>query len=216
PVIPPTPARVARMLATVRRPPAEVVAVLAPRDTPATLEALAINAVMAGCLPEYFRVLVAAVEAIGQPEFGLGAVSTTTCGTALFCLVNGPVRQQIDLNSSYGVLGPGWRANATIGRALRLVVLNVAGAVPREISQSTMGTPGRYTLCAGEFEERSPWTPFHVDRGFEATDSAVTVIAVTGTLNIVASSKTAEELLIQVAHSIDVSGTNDMARGAAE
>src|SRR5262249_5461854 len=84
PVIPPTPARVARMLASVRRAPAEVVAVLAPRDTPATLEALAINAVMAGCLPEYFPVLVAAVEAIGQPEFGLGAVSTTTCGTALF------------------------------------------------------------------------------------------------------------------------------------
>jgi hypothetical protein len=213
PIIPPTPERVDRMLSAASRPRTEVIATLPPRDTPATVEAVAINAVMAGCLPEYLPVVLAAVEAMSQPEFDLQAVSTTTSGPAILCLVNGPIRQPLKINSSYGVFGPGWRANATIGRALRLIALNVGGAIPVEVSQSTMGFPGRYTMCVAEFEERSPWQPFHVENGFAATDSTVTIIAATGMLNLYATNKTAEGLLVQLAHSMDATGLSDMQGG---
>lgn len=213
PVIPPTPERVDRMLGVVDRSRTEVIATLAPRDTPATLESIAINAVMAGCLPQYFPVVIAAVEAISQPDFGLQAVSTTTSGPALLCLINGPIRQSLNVNASYGVFGPGWRANATIGRALRLIAVNVGGAVPGEVNQSTMGFPGRYSMCVAEFEEQNPWEPFHVEKGFATTENTVTLVAATGMLNILATHKTAEGLLTQFAHSMDATGLSDMQGG---
>lgn len=177
PVVPPTRERVARMLDGTRRPASEVIGEMPPNYGRVTVEKLAINAVMAGCRPDYLPVLIAAAECACDPRFNLHGVATSTHFSAPLIVVNGPVRGRIGLNSSFGVFGPGWRANATIGRALRLLMLNVGGARPGEISMSTFGHPGRYTYCIAENEEASPWPPYHVARGFTATTSAVTLFA---------------------------------------
>ena len=127
PVIPPTPERVAAMIAGASLPAEHIVAELAPRNGIATIEKIAINAVMAGCLPSYFPVLIAAVEAIVQPQFNLLGIQTTTNPVAPFLLINGPIRHKIDINCGSGALGPGRRANATLGRAIRLILLNIGG-----------------------------------------------------------------------------------------
>ncbi len=177
PVVPPTRARVERMLAGTRCERATLIGELPPNYGRATVEKIAINAVMAGCRPEYLPVLLAAVEAACDPAFALHGMSTSTHFSAPLIVVNGPVRARIGVNSSFGVFGPGHRANATIGRALRLLMINVGGARPGETSMSTFGHPGRYTYCIGEFEEASPWTPLHVERGLAPGQSAVTLFA---------------------------------------
>ena len=177
PVVPPTRERVARVLAGTRREPAALLGELPPNYGPLTVEKLAINAVMAGCRPEYLPVLVAAAECACDPAFNLHGVATSTHFSAPLVLVNGPVRSRIGLNASFGVFGPGFRANATIGRALRLAMINVGGARPGEISMSTFGHPGRYTYCIAEHEEASPWPPYHVSRGLAPGTSAVTLFA---------------------------------------
>ena len=214
PVIPPTVKRVEKMLATVPRHPSEVIAKLAPRYGEATLERIAVNAVMAGCRPEYFPVVVTAVEIMGQPEFPLLPINTTTNPVAIMCLVNGPIRSQLNINCSFGMLGPGWRANATIGRAIRLVQLNIAGSIPGRTTMSTQGSPGRFSMCFGEFEEKSPWPPYHVDLGFEPGDSTVTLGAVTGTTATSdTSSKTADDLLITLSGTMEWSGVQSLRYG---
>jgi hypothetical protein len=177
PVIPPSRARVERMLAASARARDHLVGEVAPNYGRATVEKIAINAVMAGCRPEYFPVVLAAVEAACDPSFNLHGVSTSTHFSSPLIVVHGPIRTQIGLNCSFGVFGPGHRANATIGRALRLVMINVGGVRPGETSMSTFGHPGRYTYCIGEHEEVSPWPPYHAGRGLTAADSAVTVFA---------------------------------------
>ena len=177
PVIPPSRARVERMLAAGARARDHLVGEVAPNYGRATVEKIAINAVMAGCRPEYFPVVLAAVEAACDPSFNLHGVSTSTHFSSPLIVVHGPIRTQIGLNCSFGVFGPGHRANATIGRALRLVMINVGGVRPGETSMSTFGHPGRYTYCIGEHEEVSPWPPYHAGRGLTAADSAVTVFA---------------------------------------
>ena len=177
PVVPPSRARVDRMLGGTTRDPQELVGEVAPNYGRATVEKVAINAVMAGCRPEYLPVVLAAVQAASDPAFNLHGVSTSTHFSAPLIVVHGPIRGRIALNCSFGVFGPGHRANATIGRALRLVMINVGGAKAGETSMSTFGHPGRYTYCIGEHEEASPWPPYHVDRGLAKTDSAVTVFA---------------------------------------
>ncbi len=177
PVIPPTRERVERMLAGTGRDRSELVGEVPPNYGRATVEKIAINALMAGCRPDYLPVVLTAVEAVCAPAFNLHGVSTSTHFSAPLILVNGPVRQQIGLNCSFGVFGPGYRANATIGRALRLIMINVGGARPGETSMSTFGHPGRYTYCIGEHEEVSPWAPYHVERGLSPDQSAVTVFA---------------------------------------
>jgi hypothetical protein len=178
PVVPPTRTRVDRLLAGAPdRAPDELVGLIPPNYGRATVEKVAVNAVMAGCRPEYLPVLLAAVEAVTDPAFNLHGVATTTHYAAPLLLVNGPVRAAIGLNSGAGVFGPGFRANATIGRALRLCLVNLGGARPGEISMSTFGHPGRYTYCIAEAEEASPWPPFHVERGFRADESTVTAFA---------------------------------------
>ena len=177
PVVPPSRERVERMLATTVRARDEVLGELPPNYGRATVEKVAINAVMAGCRPEYLPVVIAAVEGASDPAFNLHGVATSTHFAAPLILVNGPVRARIGLNSSFGVFGPGYRANATIGRALRLLMINVGGARPGEISMSTFGHPGRYTYCIAENEEASPWPPYHADRGFAAETSTVTLFA---------------------------------------
>lgn len=177
PVVPPTRDRVERMLAGTARDRAELVGEVAPNYGRATVEKVAVNAVMAGCRPDYLPVVLAAVEAACDSVFNLHGMSTSTHFSAPLIVVNGPIRGRIGLNCSFGVFGPGYRANATIGRALRLVMINVGGAKPGETSMSTFGHPGRYTYCIGEHEEASPWPPYHVERGFRPDESAVTVFA---------------------------------------
>ena len=163
PVVPPTRERVARMLSGTSRDRTDLVGEVAPNYGRATVEKIAVNAVMAGCRPEYLSVVLAAVEAACDPAFNLHGMSTSTHFSAPLILVNGPIRPRIGLNCSFGVFGPGFRANATIGRALRLVMINIGGVRPGETSMSTFGHPGRYTYCIGEHEEETPWTPYHVD-----------------------------------------------------
>lgn len=179
PVIPPTPERLAPFLAAVDRDPNDVVAVMPPRHGPATVSGIAANAVMAGCLPEYFPLVLAAVEAINDPGFPLATLVGMRPETPFF-MVNGPVRNQIGLQCGRGCLGPGWRANATIGRALRLIMINLGGLAPGTYARSCFASPLQYSFCAGEDEENSAWEPFHVERGFERDQSVVSVFRVTG------------------------------------
>src|SRR3989442_5982883 len=156
PVVPPTRARVEAMLQATRRAPGWLLGELPPNYGRVTVEKVAINAVMAGCRPDYLPVVLAAAECACEPAFNLHGVATSTHFSTPLILVNGPVRTRIGLNSGFGVFGPGYRANATIGRALRLLMINIGGARPGEISMSTFGHPGRYTFCIGENEEASP------------------------------------------------------------
>jgi hypothetical protein len=177
PVVPPTRERVEGMLAATHRDRTELLAEIPPNYGRATVEKLAVNAVMAGCRPDYFPVVLAAVEAACDPAFALHGMSTSTHFSAPLIVVNGPIRTRLGINCSFGVFGPGYRANATIGRALRLAMINLGGAKPGETSMSTFGHPGRYTYCIGEHEEASPWPALHVERGVPVERSTVTLFA---------------------------------------
>jgi hypothetical protein len=172
------------MLAVLDRDPQEIVAVLSPRSAAATVEKIALNAVMAGCLPEYLPVVIAAVEAIAEEKFNLLGIQATTHPCGPLIVVNGPIAKKLGLNSKGNAFGPGVRANATIGRALRLILLNIGGGIPVQIDKSTQGQPAKYTYCIAENEDDNPWEPLHVERGFGAEDSAVTVFAAEGPHNI--------------------------------
>ena len=175
PVVPPTEARVRAMLDATPRPADDVVALVPPNFGAATVEKVAVNAVMAGCRPDYLPVVIAGVQAMCDERANLhGVQGTTHTATPLF-IVNGPIRGRLDVNCAAGVFGSGWRANATIGRALRLIMLNLGGARPGEIDKSTMGHPGKYAYCIGEYEEENPWEPLHVEHGFAAGQSTVSV-----------------------------------------
>jgi hypothetical protein len=203
--VPPTAARVAAAVAASGRSRDELVAEMPPRFGRATVEKIAVNAVMAGRRPEYLPVVLAAVEAVCDERFCLLGVSGTTDAVAPLVIVNGPIRSALDINSGAGAFGPGWRANATIGRALRLCWVNIGGAQPGVISMSTFGGPGRYTSCIGENEEASPWEPLHVEHGFDPGDSTVAVLAAEAP-QIVADtrSRTAPDLLATIARSVEV------------
>ena len=177
PVIPPTPERVIRMLEGTQRDPQEVIAEVAPNYAPVTVEKVAINAVLAGCRPEYLPVVLAGVEAVCTPEFNIHGVLATTFFATPVLLVNGPIRQQIGMNSGGNCLGQGNRANSTIGRAVQLVVRNVGGGRPGGVDRATLGQPGKLSMCFAENEERSEWEPFHVERGFDADSSTITAFA---------------------------------------
>jgi hypothetical protein len=204
PVIPPTRERVAAMMATVKRAPDECVALLPPKKGQATLEKLAVNAVMAGCHPSYFPVVVAAVEALADPKFEIGAMNVTTSCTSPMLIINGPVRKQLDINDGWGLLGPGWRANATIGRAISLIMLNIAGRIPGQVSKAVIGFPGRYGMCIGEREETSRWEPLHVEKGFDAAESTVTVVSPCGVHPMECTDDTAEDLLASLSGALHV------------
>ncbi len=180
PLVPPTPERVMRMLGGTHRDAQDVIAIVPPNMGDATVEKIAINAVMAGCKPEYMPVIIAAVEAVCTDEFNVHGVTATTMGAAPVIVVNGPIREKIGMNKGLGALGSGNRANATIGRALRLIVGNVGGGKIGGVERSTLGNPMKYTMCFAENEERSPWPPLHVERGYKEEDSVVTVFAMTG------------------------------------
>jgi hypothetical protein len=184
PIIPATPEMVHRFVAASGHRADEVIGIIPPRRGQATVETIAINAVMAGCRPEYMPVLIAALEGLTDPGFPLEFMQVTTNPMTPFLLINGPIRQHLDINYGTGCLGPGWRANATIGRATRLMLQNLGGALPGVYSKSSFASPLRYTFVCGENEEENPWTPFHVDRGFERHDSTVTVFKASNYCNI--------------------------------
>jgi hypothetical protein len=185
PLVPPTTERVARMLTGTTRDPHDVVAVVPPDLVECTVEKVAINSVMAGCRPEYLPVVIAAVEAACTDEFNIHGVLATTWFSGPLVVVNGPIGRAIGMNSGVNALGQGNRANATIGRALQLVVRNVGGGRPGEVDRATLGTPGKYTFCFAEKEHGSPWEPLHVERGLPATSSAVTLFAAAGVQGVV-------------------------------
>ena len=205
PVVPPTRERVEAAIAATGRSPDELIALVAPALGRATVERIAVNAVMAGCRPEYLPVVIAGVEAMCDEGFSLVGVSGTTDAVAPVFIVNGPARGALGINAGAGALGPGHRANATIGRALRLIWANLGGARAGAISMSTFGNPGRYACCFGEHEEVSPWPPLHVEHGFAADDS--TIAALPGEpLQVVVDghSRTAADVLTTVARSLEV------------
>jgi hypothetical protein len=177
PVIPPTEARVRAMLEAARLEPGHQVAYITHRAVSISAEKVAINAVMAGCRPEYMPVVVAAVEAIGDPRWSYHGPGTSTAGAGVLIVVNGPVARELDVNGGDNLFGPGWRANTTIGRAVRLVMRNVCGSRPGALDRGTLGHPGKLSYVIAENEAESPWTPLHVERGLRPEQSAVTVMA---------------------------------------
>ena len=204
PIVPPTKERVRAMMATVGRHPDDVVAILQPQRAAATIEKIAVNAVMAGCLPEYFPVVVAAIDAVADPTFEIGAMNVTTSCSSPVLIVNGPIRKKLDINDGWGLFGPGWRANATIGRAVSLVMLNVAGRIPGRVSKAVIGWPGRFGVCIAEREEASPWGPLHVERGFDVSDSTVTVQSACGLHPLECTDDTAEDLLASLTGALHI------------
>ena len=177
PLIPPTPERVERMLGGTTRDGDEVVGTVLPRGGLATVRAIATNAVMAGCIPEYLPVVLAAVEAIVQPEFNLGGVNTTGHNCCPLIIVSGPVVERLGINAGMGLFGPGFRANATIGRALHLCNVNIGGAIVPGVARAVHAHPGKYTYCIGEDAEFGPWPKLPETYGFARDDSLVLVLA---------------------------------------
>ena len=192
PIVPPTLGRVDEMIAAGALPRHVALGEVEPLRGIASVEKVAINAVMAGCEPAHFPVVLAAVQALLDPAFNLRGVQTTDENVAPLVIVNGPAAARLGVNAGWGALGPGWAANATIGRALRLVMHNLGGGWPGAVSFAGLGQPGRYTLCLAERDD-SPWPPLHVELGFRPEQSTVTllraetVINVTGGLEEVAS-----------------------------
>ena len=175
PIVPPTDERVIAMLKGTSRRPGEIVGRIPPFLAECTVEKVAINAVMAGCKPEYMPVLLAAIEAALEPVFTLHGVLATTYFSSPVIVVNGPIAKKIQMNSGINALGQGNRANATIGRALNLIVLNVGGGRPGQADRSTLGAPSKYTLCFAEDESDPAWEPLSVARGLPRGVSAVTL-----------------------------------------
>jgi hypothetical protein len=177
PVVPPTEKSIAEMLAGAGLRGEEVVGEIRERNVAVTAEKLAINAVLAGCKPEYLPVVVAAVRGLCHPDFAYHGPASSTGGSAMVLIVNGPVGPRLGINSGNNLFGQGVRANATIGRAVRLTMMNVMNTRPGFLDRATLGTPGKYSFCFAENEVRHPWRPLHVERGFRSGDSTVTVYA---------------------------------------
>lgn len=210
PVVAPTAARVEAMLAAGGVGGDELLGTMPPRWRPAFTHHVAVNAVMAGCRPEYFPLVLAGVRAALDERLNLYGVQGTTNPAGVMLVVNGPARVEHDINSGHNLFGQGWRANATIGRALRLCLINIGGGLPELGDMSTLGNPNKYGSCIAEFEEASPWEPFHVERGFDADRSVVTAVAVTAPMNVAILSQDPEAILDGIAGALMVPGSNLM------
>src|SRR5438477_9728668 len=208
PVIPPTADRVATMVEAAGLDPKQEVGFITHRAVSITAEKIAINAVMAGCKPEYMPVVVAAVEGIADPLWSYHGPGTSTGGAGVLMIVNGPIARQLDVNAGDNLFGPGWRSNLTIGRAVRLVMRNVCGSLPGLLDRGTLGHPGKLSYVIAENEAESPWTPLHVELGFRPEQSTVTVIASEAPHQFYNQlSPTAEGVLTTLADSMRISGT---------
>jgi len=209
PVLPPTEARVARILG--RRAGDTLVATLMPLDGRATLHAIAVNAALAGAAPEHLPVIVAALRAVAKPEFNLNAIQCTTHPCTPLVIVNGPIATRLGVAGGPNALGNGHRANAVIGRAVRLTLQNVGGARPGREDRATLGHAGKFTYCLAENEAQSPWEPLHVERGFPRDASTVTVCGSEAPHNVNDhGSTTGETLMAAVAGTAATTGSNNI------
>jgi hypothetical protein len=212
PVLPPTPERVARVLGS--RDRTRLIAALAPLDGRATLEAIAINAALAGAGAEHLPVIVAAIRALADPAFNLNAIQTTTHPCTPLVMVNGPIATRLGISGGANALGNGHRANAVIGRAVRLVLQNVGGARPGHEDRATLGHPGKFSYCLAENEAASPWAPLSVERGFPPSASTVTVAGAEAPHNVNDhGSTTAEAFLLALAGTAATTGSNNIYLG---
>jgi hypothetical protein len=203
PVVPPTDERILRMLSGTSRRPDEIVGLVPPDLSECTVEKVAVNAVMAGCKPEYMPVVLAALEAALDPLFTMHGLLCTTCFSGPIVIVNGPIARTINMNWGINALGQGNRANATIGRALQLIIRNVGGGRPGEIDRATLGQPGKYTFCFPEDETDPAWEPLSVARGISSGRSAVTLFQGEGIQGFVdQKSRAPEELTRSLAMSL--------------
>jgi hypothetical protein len=213
PIVPPTEDAVAEMLRWTDRDPLDVLGVLPPRQGEATVQKVAVNAVMAGCLPRYLPTVIAAVLAVADPDFNPDGVQATTHPCAPLLILNGPIARELEVNSGYNCYGQGFRANATIGRALRLVLMNIGGGLPGTGDRSTQGSPAKFTYCVAEHEEANPWEPLHVERGYAPEVSTVTAIAAEGPHNIQDHDNvTGEGILLNIAGAMGQAGSNNIYR----
>ena len=211
PIVPPTAERVGRMLAYCDRPWHQPIAKMAPRYGEATPLRLAANAVMAGCRPEYFPLLMLAIEAMCEEPFNLYGIQATTHLCAPLVIVNGPVARELGINGGHNAFGPGTQSNATIGRAIRLALVNIGGAIPTLGDMSTFGAPSKYSYFVAENEDGNPWEPLHVERGFAREASTVTVIGAECPHNVNDhESLSAEGILTTIAGTMTSTGSNDV------
>jgi hypothetical protein len=211
PIVPPTAERIAAMLAYCAEPGDATLVEVAPRYGAGTPLRIAANAVMAGCKPEYFPIVVLALQAIAEDRFNSYGLQTTTHPGAPLIVVNGPIGRELKINSGHNVFGPGSHANATIGRAVSLCLRNIGGAYPGTTDMSTFGSPAKYTYCVAENEEANPWEPLHVERGFPRDTTTVTVIASEAPHNVNDhQSLTGEGLLKMIAGTMSITGSNDI------
>src|SRR5262245_9785684 len=215
PIVPPTEAAVTECLRWTDRDPREVIGILPPRQGEATVEKIAINAVMAGCKPEYLPVVITAIEALVDPLFNLDSVQATTHPVAPMIVVNGPIARELGINAGYNAFGQGFRANVTIGRAVRLILMNIGGGLPGTGDRSTQGSPAKIAYCVAENEAESPWEPLHVEAGFPADVSTVSAFGCEAPHNIQDHhSNTALGILLTVAGAMGQAGSNNLlARG---
>ena len=207
PALPPTRRRVAEFIEYVRRDPADVVGEISERRREITVGKVAANAVMAGCLPEYLPVILAATEAMLAPEFNLVGPSSSMGGSAVLSIVNGPIVADLGINNRNNLFGPGNRANATIGRAVRLVLMNACAAIPGLFDRSVIGHPGKYTYCIAEAENETHWQPLHVERGFAPEQSTVTTFACESPRQVRATGEP-EAILFAIADAASSLGTS--------
>ena len=215
PVVPPTAERVMRMLAGTLRQPDEIIGIVPPDFAPCSIEKIAINAVLAGCRPEYLPVVIAAVEAVLEDQFCMHGLLATTYFSGPMVMVNGPVSRAIGMNSGGNALGQGNRANATIGRALQLIIRNVGGGRPGGVDRSALGNPGKYTFCFSEDETNSCWESLAVEKGFSSEESTVTVFAADGMQGLVdQKSRDPESLCRSFAAGLRVIGHPKMVQGS--
>ena len=211
PVIPPTPALVEALIECGDRDALDVLGVLPPGHGLVTVEGVAANAAMAGCEPRAFPVVLAAVQAILDESHNVAGMNATTHPVAETIVVSGPIAGELGIHSGSGCFGPAFPANASIGRAIRLVLLNIGGAQPGHGDQATQGTPAKFASCFAENAEANPWEPFHVARGLEAAESAVTVFGSEGPHNIRdGDSNTGEGLLRTIAGAMSQPGSNNL------
>lgn len=221
PIVPPTEEAVEAVLSVAGADPENVVLEIPTTHRRVTLRLAAINAVMAGCRPEYFPVILAALRGWSDDRWGSGdrssffASNTSTGGGAQLLIVNGPVRDELDINSGVNLYGPGWRANATIGRAMRLILLNGAGFIPGQVDNACQGHPGKYTYCIAENEAESPWEPLHVECGFSPDVSTVTTVGARGTEPVEnRMSNSAEGILLTIADTMSRLGAQMTSLGS--
>ena len=209
PVMLPTPGLVQKMLDYIKRDPQEVIGIVPPFNGVATIEKIAINAVMGGCKPEYMPVVISALEAMLEDDFNLRAIQTTTHCTVPLTIVNGPMVKELDFGTGdVTFAGSGKRANGGVGRALRLIRWNLGRAYPGETDRATMGHPGEYCYCIAEDEEANPWEPLHVERGLSPASNAVTVIGCEAPHHITTGTKSAATSLTCIASAMATLANN--------